>query len=136
MSPTDTKPACCPSCGQSLPSNDFIVDLDHNQAMRHGRTVKVTRQQTEILFTLNKAMPRVVSAEKLISAVYGAQERPIDEASVIRTQICRMRKTVARLGIDIRAELGRGYYLQLSEEPPSSSPVSEGKGRGMMEDMV
>ncbi len=112
---TDTSHRC-PCCGQPFPPTGFLIDLDSNRVTRHGRTVKVTRQQAEILFTLNAAMPKVVSTGKLASAVYGAHEGPIDAVNVIKTQISLMRKTVAKLGVAIRPEWGMGYYLQLSEE--------------------
>lgn len=102
---------CCPTCGQAVATAALLVDLDANRVSYGGRVAKLVPSETEVLFTLARAAPGMVSNDQLRAAIWGgaAAER---ESNVIKVHISRLRKKLAPLGIHIETHRGYGYSLK------------------------
>lgn len=103
--------ACaCPTCGQQLPlDGDLMVD-PAGVVARHGRFALLTVHEFEILEALRRASPRTMSKEALLAALYQLRnEEP--EIKIIDVFVCRLRKKLKPLGVNIDTVWGRGYRL-------------------------
>lgn len=101
----------CPTCGKDIPLTELRVDLNTNIAAGNGRTVKLTRQQAEILHMLIAAAPRVVSGAALIAGLYGCINEPPGAKSGVKTQISKLRASLSELGATINNTQGVGYII-------------------------
>ena len=78
--------------------------------VRWGRFATLTAHEYEILQTLRTHAPRVLTKEALLVAVYQLQhEEP--EIKIIDVWICKLRKKLKPLGVNIDTVWGRGYRL-------------------------
>lgn len=102
----------CPTCGNDIPLTELRVDLNTNIATGNGRSVKLTRQQAEILHMLIAAAPRAVSGAALITGLYGRiNEPPLGAKSGVKSQISKLRASLSELGATINTTHGVGYII-------------------------
>lgn len=83
---------------------------ERGMVIQGGSFVSVTGAEMEILRALATNFPRVVSKESLLTALTrGALDEP--EIKIVDVLICKVRKKVAPLGIEIITSWGQGYSL-------------------------
>jgi DNA-binding response OmpR family regulator len=100
----------CPCCGRPLPDSDEVTLDPSGIVVRWGRFAALTVHEYEILQTLRQNAPRIMTKEALLSAVYQLrQEEP--ELKIIDVWVCKLRKKLKPLGINIDTVWGRGYRM-------------------------
>jgi len=105
----------CPTCGNAVPNRELIVSLETNTAVYNGLAAALTAQQTEILHILAQASSRVVTVASIIAGIYGSSVEPESAGPLIRTQICKIRRKIAPLGLTIKNTHTVGYALQIPQ---------------------
>lgn len=103
--------ATCPCCGSAIaPRKGVLVSLDTNTAAVGTETLRLTPQQTELLYVLSKAYPRVAQRQSICANLWGVNEceQPF---KVIETRVCQLRKLLKPLGVEIETVRERGYRL-------------------------
>jgi len=107
----------CPSCGAVLAESDIVVSLDSNlvHVGWSDATVRLTRQEAEVLFLLREAMPRHVSKTTLITKVWADVNMPDDPENSLAVVVCRLREKIAELNLKIETVYKRGFALTEGE---------------------
>jgi DNA-binding response OmpR family regulator len=103
----------CPTCGNAVPNRELIVSLETNTVLFDGNCARLTGQQAEILDILATASPRTVTTDGLIAGLYGRAGEPASCCSLIRTQMSKIRRKIAALGLEIKHTPPRGYTLHI-----------------------
>jgi DNA-binding response OmpR family regulator len=103
----------CPCCGQALPSDDELRIDDAGIIVRSGRFTLLTVQENAIFASLHAAKGRLRTKEQLLSDGYWqADEEP--EIKIIDVWVCKLRKKLRPLGVNIETVWGRGYRLVMA----------------------
>ena len=99
----------CPCCRQVLPASaELIVDVEAGIVVRNGRFAALTRHEFEVFEALREG--RVLSQQQLIARIYWqADEEP--DAKIIDVYVCKIRKRLKPLGVEIQTIWGKGYRL-------------------------
>ncbi|WP_206075921.1 winged helix-turn-helix domain-containing protein [Mesorhizobium sp. Z1-4] len=105
----------CPTCGQALPFYDELQVDPAGIVVRRGRFARLSGHEFTIFETLRAAAGRLVTREALMAVIYPLEQ---DEAQIriIDVWICKLRKKVKPLGVEIGTAWGRGYRL-ISKAP-------------------
>ena len=102
----------CPCCGQTLAVRAKPkIDLTWNTLLYGDQAVRFTASEAELLAVLLQHMPNVVSREQLITGIYGFQDGPGNESSIIDTWICHIRPRLKAIGLQIITHRGCGFSL-------------------------
>lgn len=103
--------ACgCPTCGQNLPVQTYTVDWDAGIIVANGRFVSLTRQEFAIFTALFNANSALRTKEQLLKAVTSfVDDAP--EIKIVDVFICKIRKKLADLNLNIQTVWGEGYRL-------------------------
>lgn len=99
----------CPCCRQPIPE---IVDLTVDQTgflVRNGRFAALTRQEFSLFEDLRAAFPRMRSQEQLLDALYWDRPNEVPELKIIDVFVCKLRKKIKPLGLQIQTIWGQGY---------------------------
>lgn len=114
--------ACtCPVCGGEIRNAPATLVEDRGMVVANGSFAVLTGSETTILRELIARFPAVASKERLYNALYaldidgGAQEKIVD------VMICKIRKKLAPLGIEITTSWGQGFALGVNLQ--RTSPV-------------
>jgi DNA-binding response OmpR family regulator len=105
----------CPCCGQEAGTDEtFLVSLDASAVARGKTILRLQPQETVIVYKLREIMPRTMSPDQLMSALYGWRE-PVskDPKRSLRVQISRIRRTLKPIGVSIENMPCRGYRLTI-----------------------
>jgi DNA-binding response OmpR family regulator len=109
----------CPTCNQPLPQIDRpIVDLQNNLVLFRGSRLKVSGQRAVILYELAKAAPALVRYSRIEDALWGAMDGPENPLQSISVPLCKLRKAIAPLGLEIRSHRRLGLSLHIGDMPP------------------
>lgn len=100
----------CPTCGQDLPRDDTLRVDDAGIVVRGGHFACLTPQEACLLDRLRAARGGVVSKASLMAALYPL-EADEAEIKIIDVFVCKLRKKLAPLGVEIGTAWGRGYRL-------------------------
>ena len=101
----------CPTCGRPTETLDYLqVHLDLNLATYRGESIRLTPQQSEILHALYENSGVLVAREKLFGLIWKT-DRPLDQDGVLKVQVCKMRKKLAKWPFNIESIWGKGYSL-------------------------
>ncbi|WP_315920392.1 winged helix-turn-helix domain-containing protein [Mesorhizobium sp. SP-1A] len=101
----------CPCCGQPLPlDGDLRID-DAGFVVRGGAFATLTQQEHAVLTALQMASPRIRSREQLLADLYQLRCDEEPEIKIIDVWVCKLRKKLKPLGINIDTVWGRGYRL-------------------------
>ena len=84
-----------------MPSRGLVIG--------NGKAVNVSGKEMIILEALAARFPNVVTTDQFLDALYSGMDEP--KAKIIDVFVCRVRKKVAPLGVDIQTVWGRGYAL-------------------------
>jgi DNA-binding response OmpR family regulator len=101
----------CPCCRQPLPeSSDLLVDEEAGILIRGGRIAALTPQEASLFLSLRQVMPRIRTKEQLLSDLYRiGDEEPL--IKIIDVFVCKLRRKLQPLGVEIETAWGRGYRL-------------------------
>lgn len=101
---------CCPTCRRLLEaSSDLIID-EAGILVRNAVFAALTQQEFAMFEALRKAKHRVLSKEALLNDLYGLlPDEP--EIKIIDVFICKLRKKLKPLGVEIQTVWGKGYRL-------------------------
>lgn len=105
----------CPVCGGPLPDSDLRLVPGENIAVRGGQAIRLTRREFQILDRLNQSPFRTVPKGEIMDALYGLEGAEPDW-SIIAVLICRMRRRIAVIGLEIENVWNEGYVLKHSAE--------------------
>ncbi|WP_292021800.1 winged helix-turn-helix domain-containing protein [Maritimibacter sp. UBA3975] len=100
----------CPVCGSEVEPLPITLLPERGMVIHGGSFVSVTGSEMAILRALSTQFPRVVSKESLLTALTnGKLDEP--EIKIVDVMVCKVRKKVAPLGIEITTSWGQGYSL-------------------------
>lgn len=103
-------PSTCPCCRQVLPQSPQLIVDEAGILVRNGRFASLTRHEFALFETLQNAGDRVLSQEALLRSIYGLQmDEP--EIKIIDVFVCKLRKKLKPLGVEIQTVWGSGYRL-------------------------
>ena len=106
----------CAACGQAAPEFGGIIADDARGEIRFGgkRVGSLTGREYALFRLLLNAKGRTLSKELIIGELYAKEYRADDEMpemKIIDVFICKLRKKITGLGLDVGTTWGRGYYL-------------------------
>lgn len=115
----------CDACGQAVPEYGGIAfDDDRNEIRFGGKFVRnLTGQEATMFRALLDARGRTLSKEALLSTIYVKRfyaDDEMPEIKIIDVFVCKMRKKIRPLGLDVGTSWGRGYYLREPEACPTT----------------
>lgn len=103
----------CPCCGRALPVDEQLRVDPAGIVVRRGRYATLTKQEQSLFLSLHGAAGRLRTREQLLSDLYW-QEADEPEIKIIDVFVCKLRKKLKPLGVDIVTAWGRGYRLSLA----------------------
>ena len=119
----------CPCCGAALIDNGRIrVDEEGGLVVGKGRVASLTKQEFALFLTLWGGAPRTFTKEQLLNATadIGFDER---EIKIVDVFVCKARKKLQPLGVNIETVWGRGYRIvgvgqRTMDDVVTSNPTS------------
>ncbi|MCB1516107.1 MAG: winged helix-turn-helix transcriptional regulator [Hyphomicrobiaceae bacterium] len=109
---------CCPTCGQKLPDDGALqIDYEAGIVVFGGRFASFPKQEFEILAALLESSPRVLSKDQLLARAYPASADEEPEIKIVDVYVCKIRKKLAGIPLNIQTEWGRGYRVILGDLP-------------------
>jgi len=105
----------CEHCGSALPEFGGII-LDRDRAeIRYGgkRCGSLTPQEMAVFEFIFERAGRIVPKEAILEHLYQLRrtEEEVPEIKIVDVYVCKLRKKIKPLGIDIGTSWGRGYYM-------------------------
>ncbi|WP_311531438.1 response regulator transcription factor [uncultured Anaerococcus sp.] len=94
-----------------LEKNELILDLKSMQASFEGKSIDLSKNEFKILETLMVNAGKVISRDKLMTALWST-DIFIDD-NTLTVNISRLRKSLESLGVKdfIKTKVGKGYYV-------------------------
>ena len=94
-----------------LEKDGLILDLKSMQASFEGRSIDLSKNEFKILETLMVNAGKVISRDKLMTALWST-DIFIDD-NTLTVNISRLRKSLEGLGVKdfIKTKVGKGYYV-------------------------
>lgn len=94
-----------------LEKNELILDLKSMQASFAGKSIDLSKNEFKILETLMVNDGKVISRDKLMTALWST-DIFIDD-NTLTVNISRLRKSLEGLGVKdfIKTKVGKGYYV-------------------------
>lgn len=106
----------CPTCGQELPADDGLRIDAAGIVVRGGRYCTLTGQEFGVFEQLHAARGAIVSKQRLLANLY-LTEADEAEIKIIDVFVCKLRKKLKPLGVEIATVWGRGYrFVPLSRK--------------------
>lgn len=108
----------CPCCGAALPEADerILVAEDVGLVVANGAMANLTPAEMGVMVALRDAAPRVLTKVQLLAAtsqdVTGNDER---EIKIVDVFVCKLRKKLKPLGVEIATAWGQGYRLVVKQ---------------------
>jgi len=102
----------CPTCGSEIERELPLVCLESNTISYRNRTIRVNATEAELAYVIVENWPRTVRHSELAMRIYGIGG-PERVAENIRTQLCRLRQKIKRIGLGIASVYCVGYSLYL-----------------------
>lgn len=113
----------CPVCGSSLTGIALSWNAERGVVVGEGRFAVLPDSEGKILQLLIDRWPNVASKESLHHAIYGLDPDGGAEIRIIDVFICRLRKKIKPLGVDIETSWGSGYSLSVKITSVSEAPA-------------
>lgn len=101
----------CPTCGGDLVDDGAIrVDSETGIIIARGHAAILTNQEAALFDALWSAKPRTLSKEQLLAAT---ADPAFDdrELKIVDVFVCKTRKKLKPLGIEIGTVWGKGYRI-------------------------
>ncbi|MFO3666236.1 response regulator transcription factor [Anaerococcus kampingiae] len=94
-----------------LEKDDLILDIKSMQASFEGKSIDLSKNEFKILETLMVNDGKVISRDKLMTALWST-DIFIDD-NTLTVNISRLRKSLESLGVKdfIKTKVGKGYYV-------------------------
>lgn len=93
-------------------NGDLEIDLDRRLVRRGGAELHLTRKEHEVLAILARAVGRVVTHERILTAAWGKEEDPrIEYLRIVVRNLRQKLEAPGPVGSVIANELGVGYRL-------------------------
>lgn len=99
---------------QTMTVGGLRFDPQHRQVQHKGQVIDLPRKELAVFEALAMAKGRTVTKAALLDAVYGVGTDV--EEHVVEVYVSRLRKKLKPLGVDIKAQRGLGYQLQVTPE--------------------
>lgn len=100
----------CPCCRRPLPETSEMI-IDQGIVVCNGRVAMLTRQEFALIEILVAAKGHVRSRERLLDVLYSLQPDDPPEIKIIDVFVCKLRKKLTPLGVEILTVWGQGYRL-------------------------
>jgi len=97
---------------QAMTVGPLRFDPEHRQGAHEGDVIDLPRKELAVFEALAMAKGRTVTKTALLDAVYGVGSDV--EEHVVEVYVSRLRKKLKPLGVDIKAQRGLGYQLQVT----------------------
>lgn len=103
----------CPCCRQALPAtDDLLVDEIAGIVARGGRFATLTQREMSIFLMLRQRAGAVKSREDIFAGLYWLRaEGEEPTLKIIDVLICKMRKKLNPIGVQIDNIWGAGYRI-------------------------
>lgn len=101
----------CPCCQQPVAHQRFLFDADSGVITdAGGKRCALTGQETRVFRALYEAKGRSLTKEAILNAIYHGR---IDtaEIKIVDVFICKIRKKIKGMGIEIETCWGSGYRV-------------------------
>lgn len=105
----------CPCCGRAVEPLELFVFSNGNIASYNGDAVHLPTMQTALLRCLARAWPHSLTSDALVSQLYAARE-PEHAIKLIHVYVHHLRKSIAKLGIQILHTDHAGYRIVLPHQ--------------------
>jgi DNA-binding response OmpR family regulator len=106
------------------PQGEIELDADNETLRRGSRAVGLSHAEARIFARLWQSRGRIVSADELLSAIYG--EAPPPPSRVLPVFLFKLRKKLAQISLEdlIETSVGRGFMIrgELAGGSPDQSP--------------
>lgn len=118
----------CPNCHQPTPEYGGIVAYDDRREIRYGGKMvsALTGQEYLIFATLLRARGRVIKKEYMMEELYSMKviaDSEVPDMKIVDVFVCKLRKKLRLIGLDIVTIWGLGWYLR---EPETGKAGNEG----------
>lgn len=120
--------ALCSACGQAIPEYGGITaDADRLEVRHGGRGARLTPQIFEVFrFLLNKR-GRLARKESLLDWLFQLKpECDWPEDKIADVLVCKLRKALEPIGLEIETVWGVGWYLAEPRPPAADAPAAPG----------
>lgn len=104
--------ATCPLCRQAVAPDELHLDADRHWVARGGRHVQLPPAEFAIAALLARTRPHVLSREAILHRLYTLDDR-YPCSKLIDVYLCRMRRHLRPLGIEIVNSFAAGWTLKL-----------------------
>jgi len=96
----------------TLSRGPLTLDLDRHEVTANGNIVSLTSKEFELLQLLMLRKNMVLTKETILEQLYGGMDEP--EAKIVDVFVCKVRKKLARAGLDnvVGTVWGRGYTVR------------------------
>lgn len=103
----------CPCCGHAVDGEQILISLDRNTLVFREHEIRLAPKQAEIAHELVRAMPGVISADRLIARVWGGL--PPEDSKALCVHLSNLRKRLPPELAIIHVP-GRGYFLHVAQQ--------------------
>lgn len=101
----------CPACGQRVEEPPAAYVESRGMVVANGRFALLTGLEGEVFGHLIRVYPNVAMKEKLHDQIYALDPDGGANMRVLDVIICKLRKKLRPLGVEIDTAHGRGYAL-------------------------
>ena len=106
---------CCPLCSAPLPDDGLFISEPHGLVVRRNGKAELSPTEMKIFLLLNARKPHVVVTAAIMERLYGEREqKPLEEC--VDVFICKLRRKLKPLGLDISHHRPRGFSLTITED--------------------
>ena len=107
-----SKPEVCPVCGSMfLEQHKIKLDADSGILRDEDKIVYLTPTESTMMEALFECYPRVLSRDFFLERLY-PHEADEPNIKIIDVFICKMRKTIKELDLEVVTHWGRGYSVR------------------------
>jgi len=107
----------CPHCHQAIPQpSGIIADELRGEIRYNGAVAFVPPAEFELFVFLLARIGRAVTKEGILDELYAIRPDAAPEIKIIDVFVCKLRKKLKPLGLDLKTHWGRGYSLELPME--------------------
>lgn len=110
-------PHNCPLCGNDLPDMPVAILPDRGMVVKDGKFCLLTGYEVLLLQRLAEMFPRVVTRQALLEWMYQISPDAEPEIKIIDVYVCKARKKLASIGLQIDTVWGTGYALRVERKP-------------------
>lgn len=93
-----------------------MVDIQNNQVHTPHGFVRLSPQETEMLYMLAQHYPNAVNHAKLMQGLWGWGDWPDTARKIEDVVVCRVRKKLRGSGLAIESIKGLGFRLMIDLE--------------------